>query len=155
MARPLHLVVIPPPFLVSPQEVGRLQHRSYIHVNDPQEIFPLSDRGSKESSTAHVNCPLTSPRQTRRTTPKAESIGSGPPSPMSGFGDAAMRRSPNDLEIMLIPSRFLPSIVHAYPTLGSTAGATIRDECCGLEVDNGVNSTNVLWNSPQIQGMTL
>jgi len=57
---------------------------------------------------------------------------------MSGLGDAAMRRSPRDLEIMVIPSRFQPSICHAYLTLGSTAGATIRDECCGLEVDNGV-----------------
>lgn len=83
----------------------------------------------------------------RRTTPKVGSIGSGPPSPMSGFGDVAMRRSPRDLEIKVIPSRIQPSICHAYPTSGSTAGATIRDECCGLEVDNGVNSTNVLWNS--------
>ncbi len=74
---------------------------------------------------------------------------------MSGFGDVAMRLSPRDLEIKVIPSRIQPSICHAYPTSGSTAGVTIRDERCGLEVDNGVNSTNVLWNSSSIQGMTL
>ena len=69
---------------------------------------------------------------------------------MSGFGDVAMRRSPHEFEIMSIPSRIQPSIVHTYPTSESTAGATIREKCCGLEVDNGVNSTIVLWNSPLI-----